>query len=63
MKNVLSIGAFYGNVVSVVYDEIIFCVELNISVASIVNVASIVDLSGDLIVDAFVVVNNELFFM
>ena len=39
--NVLSIVAFYNNVVNVVYDEIIFYVELNISVASVVRVVNI----------------------
>ena len=39
--NVLSIVAFHNNVVSVVYDEIIFHVELNISVVGIVRVANV----------------------
>ena len=33
--NVLSIVAFHNNVVSVVYDEIIFHVELNINVVGV----------------------------
>ena len=61
MKNVLSIGAFYNGVVSVVYDEIIFYIKLNISVASIVNDKTIFQVI--LIVDAVVVVNDELFLM
>ena len=39
--NVLSIVAFHNNVVSVVYDEIIFHVELNISVVGIVRVDNV----------------------
>ena len=37
--NVLSIVAFYNNVVNVVYDEIIFYLELNISVVRVVNIS------------------------
>ena len=39
--NVLSIVAFHNNVVSVVYDEIIFHVKLNISVVGIVRVDNV----------------------
>ena len=39
--NVLSIVAFDNNLVSVVYDEIIFHVELNISVVGIVKVDNV----------------------
>ena len=39
--NVLSIVAFHNNVVSVVYDEIIFHVELNINVVGVVRVGNI----------------------
>ena len=39
--NVLSTVAFYKNVVSVVYDKIIFHVELNISVVGIVRVDNV----------------------
>ena len=38
--NVLSIVAFHNNAVSVVNDEIIFHVELNISVVSFVRVVN-----------------------
>ena len=38
--NVLSIVAFHNNVVSVANDEIIFHVELNISVVSFVRVVN-----------------------
>ena len=38
--NVSSIVAFHNNVVSVVNDEIIFHVELNISVVSLVRVVN-----------------------
>ena len=38
--NVLSIVAFHNNVVSAVNDEIIFHLELNISVVSFVRVAN-----------------------
>ena len=37
--DVLSVIAFHNNVVSVVYDEIFFHVELNISVGSAVNIS------------------------
>ena len=36
--NVLSIVAFYNSVVSVIYGEIIFHIELNISVVSVANI-------------------------
>ena len=39
--NVLSIVAFHNNVVSVVYDEIIFHVKFNISVVGIVRVDNV----------------------
>ena len=39
--NVLSIVAFHNNVVSVVYDEIIFHAELNINVVGIVRVENV----------------------
>ena len=39
--NPLSIVAFHNNVVFVVYDEIIFHVELNISVVGIVRVDNV----------------------
>ena len=38
-KIVLSIVAFHNSVASLVYDEIIFHVELNISVVSLVNIS------------------------
>ena len=39
--NVLSIVAFHNNVVSVVYEELIFHVELNISLVGIVRVGNV----------------------
>ena len=41
LMNVLSIVAFHNNVVSVVYDEIIFHAELNINVVGIVRVENV----------------------
>ena len=39
--NLLSIAAFHDNVVSVVYDEIFFHVELNINVVGVVRVDNV----------------------
>ena len=39
--NVLSIVAFHNNVVSVVYEELIFHVELNISLVGIVRIGNV----------------------
>ena len=58
--SVLSILAFYNSVVSVVYDEIIFHVELNISAASVVSDKTIFQVI--LIVSAVGVVNDEIIF-
>ena len=56
----LSIVAFYNSVVSVVYDEIIFHVELNINVANVVNNKTIFQVI--LIVSAVSKVNDEIIF-
>ena len=56
----LSIVAFYNSVVSVVYDEIIFHVELNINVANVVNNKTIFQVI--LIVSAVGEVNDEIIF-
>ena len=39
--NVLSIVAFHNNVVCVVYEELIFHVELNISLVGIVRIGNV----------------------
>ena len=41
LMNILSIIAFHNSVVSVLYDEIVFHVELNISVVSVVNISAL----------------------
>ena len=38
--NILSIITFHNSVVSVVYDEIVFHVELNISVVGVVSISA-----------------------
>ena len=55
--NVLSIVTFHNSVVSVVYDEIIFHIELNISVVSDKTIFQVI-----LIDSAVNVVNDEIIF-
>ena len=57
---VLSIAAFHQNLISVVYYETIFHIELNISVVSVVNDKTIFQVI--LIVSAGNVVNDEIIF-
>ena len=45
--NVLSIAVFHNSVLGVVYDEIIFLVELNISGVNVVSVVMTYNFSGD----------------